>query len=110
VIQDEGQSFVRLDDEGLNVSRDIGLAQIPKDAEARKAHYNQMIECLSFTQAIQEGLPRDFNSMLKYSIASLGEIFTQTVNFALERLQLSKTSGRIVSNFSEYFISLFPLD
>jgi len=36
--------------------------------------------------------------MVRYSIASLGEVFTQTVNFAFERLQLPKTFGRIWSS------------
>lgn len=95
---EDGQNFVKLDEDGLRILRDIGLSQLPEDRESRKAHYDQMIVCLSCTHAISGGLPPDFDYMVKYSIASLGEVFTQTVNFALDRLQLPKTFGRIWSD------------
>lgn len=97
VFEDEGQKFVNLDEHNLNTLRDIGLSQLSADLEARKAYCDRMIECLSCCQTILAGLPRDFNYLIKYSIASLGEIFTQTVNFALERLQIPRTFGRMWS-------------
>ncbi|TVY20878.1 hypothetical protein LARI1_G001539 [Lachnellula arida] len=96
-LQDDSGPFVRLDEDGLNSLRDIGLSLLSKEPEARKAHLDRMIVCLSCTQAILEGLPRDFNYMVKYSIASLGELYTQTVNVGLEHLQLPKTFSRMWS-------------
>jgi hypothetical protein len=95
--EDDGQRFIKLDEDGLNTLRDIGLSQLSGDLEARKAYCDRMFECLSCCQAILAGLPRDFNYLVKYSIASLGEMFTQTMNFALERMQIPRTFGRMWS-------------
>ncbi|TVY56490.1 hypothetical protein LCER1_G003061 [Lachnellula cervina] len=97
VVQDDSGLFVRLDEDGLNSLRDIGLSLLSREPEARKAHLDRMIFCLSCTQAILEQLPRDFNHMVRYSIASLGEIYAETVNVGLERLQLPNSFNRMWS-------------
>jgi len=97
VAENEGDKFVKLDEDGLNTLRDVGLSQLPTELEARKAYCERMLECLSCCQALLAGLPRDFNYLVKYSIASLGELFTQTMNYALERMELPRTFGRMWS-------------
>ncbi|TVY64226.1 hypothetical protein LSUE1_G007607, partial [Lachnellula suecica] len=80
-----------------DVLRDIGLALLPKDREARKRHCEEMVVCLSCVQTLLVGLPREFNYMVKYSIAALGEVFNGTVNLWLQHVQLPQIFRRIWS-------------
>lgn len=96
VLATEGdETYVRLESWTLVTLLVLGRASIPTEIEAKKAWYSHLISCLTLAQPmITRVNDKAFNSALRWSIAALGDLFTYTVNYALEQLQIPKTFAR----------------
>ena len=98
VLVEEGdRTYVRLDTDCLDLFLEVGRSRMPTDPEVWKTRYQHLTLCLSYAQAVLFGASKDFNHSVRFSIAALGELFTTTANFALQRLNVPTTFGRIWS-------------
>lgn len=86
VIEDGDKEFIRLDMGCLDKFIKMGKSRISPDPEVRKAHYNHVRKCLIYAAPVINLVSAEFNWAVKASIASLGELFSQTVMALLDRL------------------------
>ena len=84
VINDGDHSYVVLDRDGLKWFLNTTRSRFPTDFEGKKNHYDHLILCLTYAHRMLSMLPRDFNHSIKFSIAAVGELFSQTVNFGIQ--------------------------
>jgi hypothetical protein len=87
ILVEDGK-FVKLDKECLDEFLALSREKMPKDLDARKAHYNHLALCLSYAFSCTMHTPREFNHAVRCSIAALGELFMTTLNTALEMVGL----------------------
>ena len=101
LVKDDGGTYVRLDTHSLDILLEIGRARMPQDPEARKERYQHLVLCLVCAQGVLFGAPKDFDHAVRCSIAALGDLFKNTADYALRRLNTPAPLGQTWS--AEFF-------
>lgn len=83
LLRKDGNTYVALELETLESWLDIVRSRSSPDPEIRKNRYQHLILCLTYTHPVLTSVPKEFNHAIKCSIAALGELLNNTVNFGL---------------------------
>ena len=102
LAKDDGGTYVRLDTHSLDILLEVGRSRMPQDPEARKVRFQHLILCLACAQGVLFGAPKEFDHAVRCSIAALGDLFKNTADYALRRLNAPMTIGQ---NWSTGFLT-----
>ncbi|RDW92343.1 hypothetical protein BP5796_01737 [Coleophoma crateriformis] len=89
VVYEDEKAYVRVNEDTLQYIMETARLRFPKPEDARKARFEHLHQCLIVAHPVLSILPKEFNHSIRFSIAALADLLTETVNFCIIALKVN---------------------